>query len=134
MLCRGVVEGKQSIAVFGQAFDRLLVFDVVDLDDGVEHDESILLGLGHPDLEKVLDFRSRGQFTPDRRCATILSDCVKTRSCEAARYVAQFGGSGKASSASSSSTAVSISSSVNLLFGSNLETSRASIIASQAFS
>jgi hypothetical protein len=25
MLCREVVEGEQSIAVFGQAFDRLLV-------------------------------------------------------------------------------------------------------------
>src|ERR1700675_433603 len=50
MLCREVVEGEQSIAVFGQAFDRLLVFNVVDFDERVECDESILLGPGHPDL------------------------------------------------------------------------------------
>src|SRR3981081_3327136 len=50
VLCREVVEGEQSIAVFGQAFDRLLVFNVVDFDERVECDESILLGPGHPDL------------------------------------------------------------------------------------
>ena len=50
VLCREVVEGEQSIAIFDQAFDRLLVFDGVDFDECVECDESILLGLGHPDL------------------------------------------------------------------------------------
>src|SRR3977135_2787574 len=50
VLCREVVEGEQSIAVFGHAFDRLLVFYVVDFDECVECDESILLGLGHPYL------------------------------------------------------------------------------------
>src|SRR5208283_1638839 len=65
---------------------------------------------------------------------SIPADCVKTRSCEAARQVAQFGGSGKAPSASSSSTTASISSSVNSNFGPNFAISLASTIASQAFS
>src|ERR1700716_4002738 len=40
----------KSYAIFGQAFDRLLIFDGVDFDERVECDESILLGIGHPDL------------------------------------------------------------------------------------
>src|SRR2546430_2366493 len=50
VLCWEVVEGEQSFAIFGQAFDRLLIFDGVDFDERVECDESILLGIGHPDL------------------------------------------------------------------------------------
>jgi hypothetical protein len=44
VLCWEVVEGEQSFAIFGQAFDRLLIFDGVDFDERVECDESILLG------------------------------------------------------------------------------------------
>ena len=45
VLCWEVVEGEQSFAIFGQAFDRLLIFDGVDFDERVECDESILLGI-----------------------------------------------------------------------------------------
>src|SRR5437868_15516768 len=60
-------EGEQSFAIFGQAFDRLLIFDGVDFDERVECDESILLGIGHPDLlqcalgPRVLALRQLGQ-------------------------------------------------------------------------
>ncbi len=58
VLGREVVEGQQRVAILGQAFHRLVVFDAPGLDEGVERCERILLGLGHPDLlERLLGFR-----------------------------------------------------------------------------
>jgi hypothetical protein len=45
-----VLEGKQRIAIRGQALDRFVVFDVPGLNESIECGERILLGLGHPDL------------------------------------------------------------------------------------
>src|SRR5215207_6065722 len=56
VLGREVVEGKQRIAILGQAVDRLGVFDAPGFDEGVESDERLLLGLGHPDLLQRLAF------------------------------------------------------------------------------
>src|SRR5215468_2673801 len=43
MLGREVVEGQQLIAIFDQAFDRLVVFDAPGLDEDIERLERILL-------------------------------------------------------------------------------------------
>ena len=50
MLGREIVEGEQRVAILDQAFDRLVVFDALGLDEGVEGGKRILLGLGHPDF------------------------------------------------------------------------------------
>src|SRR5215211_2337420 len=68
VLGREVVEGKQRIAILGQAVDRLSVFDAPGFDEGVESDERLLLGLGHPDLlQRPLGLRllALGQFVED---------------------------------------------------------------------
>src|SRR5438067_10104551 len=68
VLGREVVEGKQRIAILGQAVDRVSVFDAPGFDEGVESDERLLLGLGHPDLlQRPLGLRllALGQFVED---------------------------------------------------------------------
>src|SRR5215216_7373099 len=68
VLGREVVEGKQRIAILGQAVDRLGVFDAPGFDEGVESDERLLLGLGHPDLlQRPLGLRllALGQLVED---------------------------------------------------------------------
>src|SRR5438067_9603358 len=45
-----VVEGEQRLAVLDEARDRLVVLDPVGLDKGVEGDQRLRFGLGHPDV------------------------------------------------------------------------------------
>src|SRR3954462_7904969 len=47
-----IVEGEQCVAVLCEARDRLVVLDPVGLDKGVEGDQRLLFGLGHPDVLK----------------------------------------------------------------------------------
>jgi hypothetical protein len=49
VLGRELVEGQQGVAILDQALDCLVVFDASGFDEGVEGEERILLGLGHPD-------------------------------------------------------------------------------------
>src|SRR5580704_4964279 len=49
MLSREVVERQQRLAVLRQATHRLVVFDGVSLDKGVEGGVGVDLRLGHPD-------------------------------------------------------------------------------------
>src|SRR5262245_49618977 len=68
LLGREVVEGEQSVEILDQALGRLVVFDALGLDEGVEGRKRILLGLGHPDfLQRPLGFRllALRQFVED---------------------------------------------------------------------
>ena len=58
VLGRELVEGQQRIAILDQALDSLVVLDAPGFDEGVEGEERVLLGLGHPDLlECAFGFR-----------------------------------------------------------------------------
>ena len=50
VLGREVVEGQQCRAILGQAIDRLVVFDGLGPDEGIEGGFGVVPGLGHPDL------------------------------------------------------------------------------------
>src|SRR6266536_2615660 len=50
VLGRELVEGQQRIAILDQALDSLVVLDAPGFDEGVEGEQRILPGLGHPDL------------------------------------------------------------------------------------
>ncbi len=58
MLGREVVESQQRVSIFAQAVGRLLVFQRVALDEGVERQLGCGLGFGHPDLlQRAFGFR-----------------------------------------------------------------------------
>src|SRR3954452_7954294 len=58
MLGREVVERQQRVSIFAQAVGRLLVFQRVALDEGVERQLGCGLGFGHPDLlQRAFGFR-----------------------------------------------------------------------------
>src|ERR1700730_17581124 len=58
VLGREVIEGKQRVAILGQALGRLVVFAAPGFDEGLERYEGVLPGLGHPDLlERPLGLR-----------------------------------------------------------------------------
>src|SRR5215217_4202449 len=87
VLGREVVEGKQRIAILGQAVDRLSVFDAPGFDEGVESDERLLLGLGHPDLlQRPLGLRllalcrgRREKLAPPRRSQPVAESYPRSK-------------------------------------------------------
>jgi hypothetical protein len=81
VLSRKVVEGKQRIAVLGQALHRLFVFGAPGLDKGVERDQRILLGLGHPDLLQC-DSSGAGDAGRCRLCRGERQDRRDGRGCQ----------------------------------------------------
>src|SRR3954470_8315537 len=63
-----IVEGEQGVAVLHEARDRLVVLDPVGLDKGLEGDQRLLFGLGHPDLLQRalgLPLQALGQLVQD---------------------------------------------------------------------
>jgi len=73
MLGREVVEGKQRLAILGEAGGGLFILQAVGAEKSVEGDLGVLPRLGHPDfLQGALGFRllALRQFIEDgRSCA-----------------------------------------------------------------
>jgi hypothetical protein len=73
-----VVEREQRVTIFGQAFDRLVVFRAVGFGEGVESRDGILLRFGHPDLlQRAIGLGMQAL----RQLLRTLAVCLRQRSC-----------------------------------------------------